>query len=189
MNFNYVGINDLGTKKLETKRLILRKFRLEDAKDVYNSWATDSESLKYLSWTPHKNIEETKQIIKKWINDYANNSYNWIVELKNTHEVIGHISVVEMRKYDGVATIGYCYASKYFGNGYATEALKKVIDYLLYDCNFHLVEAKHITGNPASGRVMEKAGMKQETVLKNRRINKVTKEFNDLIVYSITKDN
>ena len=52
----------------------------------------------------------------------------------------------------------------------------------------HLVEACYISGNPASGRVMEKAGMKKDAVLRDRRINKDTKELNDLIFCSITKE-
>ena len=100
---------------------------------------------------------------------------------------IGSISAVNIHKNDLNVEIGYCYGSKYWGNGYATEALKCVINFFLNNCNMHLVEARHISGNPASGRVMEKAGMKKETILKDRRINKYTKEFNDLIVYSIKK--
>ena len=51
-----------------------------------------------------------------------------------------------------------------------------------------MVEARHISGNPASGRVMEKAGMHLDAVLRDRRVNKYTKERNDSIVYSITQE-
>lgn len=50
----------LGTINLETNRLILRKFKIEDAEDMYNNWASDNEVTKYLSWKTHLNIEETK---------------------------------------------------------------------------------------------------------------------------------
>jgi len=69
-----------------------------------------------------------------------------------------------------------------------SEALTKVIDYLLNEVGFELIEAKHLLDNPASGRVMEKAGMKYETTLRKRFIDKVTKERIDLKVYSITKE-
>lgn len=180
-------MNDLGTITLETERLILRKFKIEDAEAMYNNWATDPECNKYLSWDLHKNIEETKSIIQMWIDQYDKGSYNWVVELKDTHEIIGNISAVHIHKKDLNCEIGYCYGSKYWGKGYGTEALKRVIEFFLNDCSLHLVEARHISGNPASGRVMEKSGMKKEAMLKDRRINKYTKELNDLIVYSITK--
>ena len=181
-------MNDLGTITLETERLILRRFTIEDAEDMYNNWATDPLCNRYLSWELHKNIEETKSIIQNWIYEYDKGSYNWVVELKDTHEIIGGISAIHMHKEDLNCEIGYCYGSKYWGKGYGTEALKRVIDFFLNDCNLYLVEAYHISGNPASGRVMEKAGMKKEAVLKKRRLNKDTNELNDIIMYSIIKN-
>lgn len=181
-------MNDLGTKTLFTKRLILRKFKYTDADGMYNNWATDPECCKFLGWNVHKNIEETKSIIQSWINEYENGNYNWIVELKDTHEVIGSITAISISKKHDTAELGYCYGSKYWGKGYATEALRAVIEYLLNECNLYLVEASHISGNPASGKVMTKAGMHKEAVLKNRMINKFTKERNDLIIFSITKE-
>ena len=175
-------------KKLETERLILRKFKIEDANQMYNNWATDPECNKYLEWELHNDIEETKEIIQKWIDEYEVGSYHWVVELKSTKELIGSISVVKNHKKDLNCEVGYCYGSKYWGNGYATEALKQVIEYLLNECEFYLVEAYHISGNPASGKVMQKTGMIKDAILRDRRINKDTKEVNDLIVYSIKKD-
>lgn len=83
--------------------------------------------------------------------------------------------------------MGYCNGSKFWGNGYATEALRMVIEYLLTECDFYLIEARHISGNPASGRVMEKAGMHKDAVLRERSVNKYTGERNDSIIYSIAK--
>ena len=180
-------MNDLGTIMLETERLILRRFKLEDANDMYHNWATDPECSKYLDWDLHENIDVTKNIIKMWIDEYEKGSYNWVVEIKETKEIIGSITAVHFRKKDLNCEIGYCYGSKYWNKGYATEALKRVIEFFLYECNLYLVEALHISGNPASGRVMEKAGMKKEAVLKDRKMNKHTKKLNDLVVYSISR--
>lgn len=181
-------MNELNTKTLESNRLILRRFLLEDAEEMYNNWATDSECCKFLAWNIHKNIDETKSVIQSWINAYDKGSYNWIVELKDTHEVIGSISAVSISQKHLTAELGYCYGSKYWGKGYATEALRAVIEYLLNECDFYLIEARHISGNPASGRVMEKAGMHKDAVLRDRRINKYTGERNDSVIYSIKKD-
>lgn len=181
-------MNDIGTITLETEHLILRKFKIDDAAQMYNNWATDPKCNKYLSWDLHKDIEETKDYIQGIIDSYEESSYKWVVQLKDTQELIGSISAVKIRKKDLNCEIGYCYGSKYWGNGYATEALRKVIEFFLNECGLYLVEARHLSGNPASGIVMEKAGMKKEAVLRDRRINKHTKELDDLIVYSITKD-
>lgn len=176
------------TKMLYTDRLILRKFTIDDVQGMYDNWAIDELCCRYLSWNVHNSIDFTKDTIMKWINEYQNGSYNWIVELKENHEVIGNISVVHLDKKSLTAEIGYCYGSKYWGNGYATDALRKVIEYLLIEEGIYLVEAKHISGNPASGKVMKKAGMHFDGILRDRRINKYTNERNDLVIYSIRKD-
>ena len=181
-------MDTLTTKRLESNRLILRKFTLDDAEGMYNNWGSDPECCKYLAWDVHKSVDETKALLQSWVNDYENGALNWVVELKETGEIIGSISVMELLKKQSTAAIGYCYGSKFWGNGYATEALRTVLEYLLNDCGIYLVEARHISGNPASGRVMEKAGMRKDGVLRSRRINKHTKERNDAVVYSIIKD-
>ena len=67
---------ELKTKTLESTRLILRKFKIEDAAGMYNNWASDPECCKFLSWDIHKSVEETKSIIQSWINEYDNGSLN-----------------------------------------------------------------------------------------------------------------
>lgn len=176
------------TKTLESDRLILRKFKIEDAQQMYDNWESDPECCKYLSWNVAKDVEETKSILKSWISEYEKGCYNWIVILKSTNQAIGSICAITVSEKHSTAELGYCYGSKYWDNGYATEALRTVIGYLLTECDFYLVEARHISGNPASGRVMEKAGMHKDAILRNRRINKYTGERNDAIVYSITKE-
>lgn len=149
------------TKELESDRLILRKVNKEDYKQAYNNWCSDNEVTKYVMWNVHKNEEETKELFNIWEEEYSKPYvFRWGVELKSTNELIGVIDVVKFKKEDSRAEIGYCYGSKFWGNGYATEALKAVIDYLLNELNIELVVAGYEVSNPASGKVMEKAGMK-----------------------------
>lgn len=175
------------TQRLETARLILREFKIEDAEAMYRNWATDPECCKYLSWDVHKSLDETKGVIQKWIDEYKNGSYHWVVELKDTKEIIGDINVIRINPHNTVE-VGYCYGSKYWNHGYATEALRAVIEYLLNECNIYLIEARHINENPASGRVMQKAGMVKDGILRERWINHCTGKRTDLTVYSIKKD-
>lgn len=175
-------------KTLETDRLILRKLSIEDAEKMYNNWATDNETCKFLSWDVHKNIEETREVINKWISKYEKGSYNWVVELKDNHELIGSICDNGFSIKNQTIDIAYCYGSKYWGKGYATEALRKVIEYLLLEEKFYLVSANHRSSNPASGRVMEKAAMKKEAILRDRRYDDKTNERYNMIIYSIKKE-
>lgn len=180
-------MKDLGTKTIETERLILRRFTPSDAPGMFHGWASDANVTKHLSWNPHQNIEETQTLIDHWIQRYDDYCYNWVVERKDTHELIGNISAISVSRRHHNCEIGYCYGSKYWNRGYATEALKAVINYMLDDCEMHVVEAKHHSTNPASGRVMEKAGMTKDAVLKERRYHAETDSYCDLVCYSIKR--
>ena len=172
-----------GTVTLETERLILRKIKLSDDNDIFNCWTSDYNVSKYVTWNPHKTKEETKKLTNYWVNDYDNDySYRWLVVLKNTNETIGMIDVVAKNLQYMTAEVGYCYGSKFWGNGYATEALKIVINYL-HSEGFHVVYAQHFNSNIASGKVMKKAGMEYEGLLKSRVINK-DGEREDVRIYS-----
>ena len=56
----------LGTKRIETERLILRKFTIEDAEDMFKNWASDNEVTKYLTWPAHSSLEVSKEVISMW---------------------------------------------------------------------------------------------------------------------------
>ena len=179
----------IGTKKLETNNLILRKITAYDAVQAYNNWCSSEEVSKYVLWKKHKNVEVTKNLYELWEKEYEDPStYRWIVELKETNEVIGTIDVVSKKliEYD-VCEIGYCYGEKFWGKGYATEALKAVIKFLFEECEAETIFADHMSYNPGSGKVMQKAGMTFEGILRSRMIDKLGRR-NDLISYSITKE-
>ena len=71
-------MKDVGTKILETERLTLRKFTLDDVDGMYYGWATDENTTKYVSWNVHPNKEFTKDLITKWIEAYDENAYNML---------------------------------------------------------------------------------------------------------------
>ena len=98
--------------------------------------------------------------------------------------MIGNISEFSVSVKNSNCEIGYCYGREFWGRGYATEALKAVLDHMLKECEMHIVEAKHYSLNPSSGRVMQKAGMIKEAVLKERRYEEASKTYSDLIYYS-----
>lgn len=172
-----------GTKQLRTKRLILRRFLLSDAEAAYRNWTSDERVTAYVSWDAHKNVGETEKLIQRWIESYEDGSYNWVVQVAETEEIIGNISAIRFSRKHNNCEIGYCYGSRFWNQGYATEALAAVLDYMLDECGMHLVEAQHQSLNPASGRVMEKAGMEKEAVLKDRRYDAVTDTYCDMVCY------
>ena len=64
------GVNHFGTVRLETKRLVLRRFREEDALPAFQNWESDEKVTEFLRWRPCKTIEETKDILDHWIDSY-----------------------------------------------------------------------------------------------------------------------
>jgi ribosomal-protein-alanine N-acetyltransferase len=176
-----------GTAIIETNRLILRPFVMDDVTDMFNNWASDSEVTKYLSWQAHTDIATTKYVMKMWIDSYSKNeTYRWgIVCRENGNEVIGSIDVVRINEDLERAEIGYCISKKFWNKGITTEALTAVIDYL-FSCGFMRISAYHDVLNPASGQVMQKCGMQFEGVFRNAEKNNVD-EFCSIAQYAILK--
>ena len=181
-------LNHKGTTKINTNRLELRKFKLDDVNDMFENWANDKVVTKFLPWKPHGNSDVTKEIISQWINEYENNNvYNWAIELKEIGEVIGSISIVKLEENHFSCEVGYCMSRNYWGKGIMSEALKEVIDYLFSEVGLNRIEARHDTNNRASGKVMSKSGMKYEGTLRQAKLRDYT-EFYDLSIYAILKD-
>ncbi len=160
-------MNYIGTKEIETERLILRRFTVDDDQDMYDNWASDPEVTKFLTWPVHENVHATRALLEGWIKHYEEgDTFNWAIELKENGSVIGNISVVGFKEAAKAADIGYCMSRAYWGNGIMPEALKAVMDYLFDKVGLNRVAACHDSNNPKSGRVMDKAGMKLEGTLR-----------------------
>ena len=96
-----------GTAYLETERLILREFKIEDAADMYHHWANDEKVTRYLTWLPHQSIEDTKQLLAFWIKLYEKgDSYNWGIVVKEKSILIGSISVTKIDQKTNTVEIG-----------------------------------------------------------------------------------
>lgn len=155
-----MSLQHKGTMTIETLRLMLRKFRAEDANDMFHNWAGDPEVCKYLSWGPHKDVETSLRRINNWENNYQFiNFYNWAIVLKGKHMAIGSISVEISSESTKTCEIGYCLSVPFWNRGIMTEALRAVMHYLFYEVGYETIRAKYDTMNVGSGKVMEKAGM------------------------------
>ena len=153
-----------GPVTIETDRLILRRFTMEDAEAMYRNWASDDEVTKHLTWPTHTSVEISKMVLTDWTSHYPEpDFYNWAIVLKeNGPEPIGNISVVGINKKVDAAIMGYCMSRTHWRKGIMAEALTAVIAFLFDEVGFNRVEADHAVDNPASGRVMEKSGMRYE---------------------------
>ena len=175
-----------GTKKLETKRLILRKFKENDYKMMFDNWASDEVVAKNAGWPKHENKEDTKELVKIWVEEYKDEyTFNWIIVLKDKFP-IGSITVIRKDLNNRTCEIGYNIGSKFWNNGYATEAIKAVIDYLFSLDLFDTITGQCFEYNIASSRVLEKNGFTKEGILRNRYI--VDGKSVNLVELSILKE-
>ena len=181
-------MKEIGTQMLQTECLNLRRFVESDAEAMFENWASSAENLTYVTWDPHSDVEVTRNSIRNWIASYANpNYYKWAICLKeNPEQVIGDISIVAMDENDSSCEIGYILGQNYWGRGMMTEALKAVLDFCFTQADFQKVRARYASLNPASGRVMEKAGMSYLKTIANgvERKDYVA----DLIYYQISRE-
>lgn len=176
----------LGTRQLETDRLVLRHFTIDDAESVFNNWASDDEVTRYLTWPTHKSIDVSREFMEYCVKGYADSSfYLWGIERKDTQELIGNIAVVKVIDEIDSLELGWAIGRKYWGNGYTAEAALKVIEFLFDQVEANSIYAGHDVHNPNSGRVMQKAGMKFEGIL--RQSGRNNQGIVDMARYSIIK--
>ena len=170
---------------LETEDLILRKPRIRDAKDIY-SYASDPEVARYVLWEPHRSVSETASFIRDLrARIRAGCPSSWVVVLRGTGTVIGTVGFVWYSAENNAAELGYSFSREYWNHGYATQALRAVIDAVFSSLPLNRLEAQHDVRNPASGRVMQKCGLTQEGILRGRILNKG--EYVDTALYSILR--
>lgn len=156
-----------GTQRIETHRLVLRPFTVGDAQDMFDNWASDPEVTKFLTWPTHTGVEVSRAVLTDWVSRYPDkNFYNWAIEWKETGRVIGNIAVVKLNEAAEAADMGYCLGRAWWGRGIMPEALRAVTDFLFDIVGLNRVAACHDVKNPKSGRVMAKAGMKPEGILR-----------------------
>ena len=177
----------LGTKRMETARLVLRPFVKEDAPAMYRNWASDPEVTKFLSWPTYKTVDTAYEILNIWVPQYRDDTfYQWAIELKEIGEVVGSISVVNFDERVDMAEIGFCIGRPWWGQGMMTEAFQAVIDFLFGEVGVLRIEAGHDPNNPTSGAVQRKCGLKYEGTL--RRSIRSNQGITDKTVMAILKE-
>lgn len=156
-----------GTVGIETDRLMLRRITLEDVQPAFENWMGDERVTEFLRWPTHKNVEISEKIVKEWIAGYENDDfYQWVIVPKEMGKPIGTISVVEMDEQTKKVHIGYCIGSKWWHQGYTSEAFSAIIPFFFEEVGASRIESQHDPNNPNSGRVMKKSGLIYEGTLR-----------------------
>ena len=137
---------------IDTDRLHLRHFTEFDAADVFE-YASDAQTVKYLTWNAHKSIQESKDILQSLLS----NEETYAIVLKENEKVIGCIDLRIISETE--ASFGYVLNRAYWNKGYMSEVLRSSLTYMFVELGIETVTSCHETENPASGAVMKKCGM------------------------------
>ncbi|MDD2591419.1 MAG: GNAT family N-acetyltransferase [Erysipelotrichaceae bacterium] len=179
-------LNHHGSKRIETKRLILRPLSNKDAYDIFININNDKQVLDYFKAPYYENFNASSiDSLVRLSNDPT--SYCWGIELKEIKECIGIFLQQARNDYIGSIEIGYAIGSRYWNQGYVSEAVIAVIKYLFNDINYHKITAGHVIENLASKRVLEKCGLVYEGIRKDDFFH--NDRYYDIIHYYIINPN
>ena len=169
-----------------TERLLLRRAGQEDAPAVFNGYAQDLEVTRYLTWKPNESIQETEQFLSACEELWrAGKDFAYAVTLKENEALVGMFAIHPMHM---KIEVGYALARPHWGKGYMTEVLSAVIDWALAQPDIFRVQAFCDIDNLGSARVMEKAGMAREGLLRRYVLHpNISDEPRDAFMYAIVK--
>jgi ribosomal-protein-alanine N-acetyltransferase len=174
-----------GLPTLETERLLLRRLTLDDAADVF-AYARDPLVAQYTSWEPHRSLQDSLDFLRGAVAAYERQeAYPWGMVHKADGVLIGTCGYLEWSRPHHKAEIGYALQRGYWGQGVMSEALRAVIAFGFTQMELNRIEACSLPENTGSWRVMEKAGMQREGVLREWVYSKG--RFRDIVFYSLLR--
>lgn len=169
---------------LTTKRLALREFAKGDWQAVHE-YASDPEVVRYVDWGPNTE-KETRDFIRRTMascKEKPRRDYQFAVILKEEDRLIGACDIHLSEPPHQEASIGYCLNRHYWGNGYATEATRRLLAFGFDELQLHRIFATCDPQNKGSVRVLEKAGMRREGRLRDHKW--VKGRWRDSFLYAI----
>ena len=172
-------------KSIETKRLLLRQWNINDIYDIVEGLNNINVS-KWLAGAPFPyTIEDAKSFVQKTID---NDLYNFAIILKNENKVIGGTQITNISYDNGTAGGGIWINEKYQGNGFGTEAFGARIKYAFEILGLRRLENGYFKGNEKSHQMQLKFGYKDEGIRRKRFLSKATGNIEDEYITGLLKD-
>ena len=166
---------------IKTERLALRAFSPSDASDIFD-YSSNSNVTKDVFMYTHKSVEDTLRYV------FAFNSprtVSWAMQQREEEKVKRIVFLHSINSHKQTTELAYNVSHKYWGEGYATEAAKRVLSHCLKEIDMRLIEGTCLTDYHSSVRLLEKAGMTfQATKVKARQKNGLAY---DLKYFTITR--
>lgn len=162
-------MNRIGTQKIDTERCVLRRIVPDDYQMMYENWARYEEVCRYFPFNPIEDIDVYKEKVYRWVSNYESDIYfHWVIEWKETSELIGTINLGSVEESCLMADTSYMLSPKYWGQGIMTEVLQAVLNYAFNEIELNRVQADVFDGNIASEHVLTKCGMQLEGIARQK---------------------
>lgn len=173
--------------EFETDRLLFRDILHSDAADLFEIYH-NKNALKYQVISPFRSVAEVKRYVDVVHDGYQNRYFiRWGIVEKASGKLIGLISLHHIEFWNYKAEVGYMLNEQFWNKGYATEAVKKILDMALGNWELHRIEAEIHPGNLASLRVVEKLGFTKEGYRREAAFDRALNKYQDRISFSILK--
>ena len=169
---------------MKTERLKLRRFKLSDLNDFYE-YAKDPNVGPNAGWEYHKSKNESILLLANFIK----NKEIWAIELIENSKVIGSVGLHQDKKRENPNSrmIGYVINQDYWGKGYATEVVKKIMEYSFDNLKLDILSVYHYSFNERSKRVIYKCGFRFEGKLRACSVLPTGEVYEDMC-YSILEE-
>ena len=169
--------------QIETQRLLLREFTLDDFTDVH-AYASQPETVRYMDWGPNTPEQTHDFLHRKLASQQAlpRGEYELAVLLRETGRIIGGVGLRVSRPDHFAGDMGYTFNPGFWGKGYGTEAAAAILAFGFGDLKLHRIYATCDPENRGSARVMEKIGMQYEGRLRHYTFEKG--KWRDSLIYA-----
>jgi RimJ/RimL family protein N-acetyltransferase len=151
-------------QEIQTKRLLLRPPTEADAENIFTRYGQDALVCKYMSWTPHRTLNDTLDFLRRLVDENARGaSTGYLVFSRETNQLLGSVGGAKQNQR---VQFGYCLARDAWGHGYATEAAGAFVDAVMAEPEIWRIQAFCDLENRASARVLQKIGLAHEGTLR-----------------------
>lgn len=171
---------------LQTQRLTLRPIRVDDAAALFAARG-DADVMRYWDWPEQESIEQVRGVLAAHIPAPGDQTALWwVAALSPEGPAIGECDLSEIDRHNRRAEVGFLFTKAYWGQGYACEAMERVIAYGFAELGLERLSARIHDGNTASQRLLERLGFAYEGRLRAHVVRDGMRR--DCLVYGRLRD-
>ena len=181
-------MNHLGTQYIRTERLLLRPFRAGDGEQMYHNFLGDPGVTEYVSWDTYRDAATAEKLLRLHLLNYRRNPrtyYEWAVQLDD--RIIGAADAFQIREDTESCEIGCTIGSRFWGKGFAQEALSAVLFFLVEEVGFRRISASCGSENTSARMLLENLGMRLEGRFR-QAVRYRDGSYDDLLYYAVLRE-